>query len=101
MAQIDKDKLLYIISLKSNEFKIGKTGKALEERKNADDYRDTYNNIISLYETTSKDLASWLEAYYIDSYYGKPNCANEKNGYESINDEMADTGTYTVYVVWR
>ena len=83
------------------KIKIGKTGQKLEDRKNQLDYKDTYDNIEDVYQTSSKDEASEMEAYLIDEFEYFEKCQNKKDGDHSLNDEMADSDTYYVYVVWK
>lgn len=83
------------------KFKIGKTGLKLEDRKSQPDYKDTYDNIDDVYQTSSKDEASEMEAYLIDEFEHCEKCQNKKDGDQSLNDEMADSDTYFVYVVWK
>ncbi len=54
-----------------------------------------------MYQTSSKDEASEMEAYLIDEFEHYEKCQNKKNGDQSLNDEMADSDTYFVYVVWK
>ena len=91
-----------IIANHAKKFKIGKTGKNLQERLNEPDYKLYYDKIESVLDTDSADEASKAEAYLIDKYIDKPNCDNEKDGAHSISDTMARDGdTYHVYFVWR
>ena len=83
------------------KFKIGKTGEKLEDRKNQPDYKDEYDHIDEVYQTSSKDEASAMEAYLIDEFEHLEKCQNKKDGDHSLNDEMADSDTYYVYVVWK
>ena len=83
------------------KFKRGKTGEKLEERKNQPDYCSTYDNIDEVYQTSSKEAASKMEAYLIDEFDYLDKCQNKKDGDHSINDDMADSDTYYVYVVWK
>lgn len=82
-------------------FKIGKTSMTLEDRKNEPDYRDTYNNITSVYESSNLILTSMAESQLIDAFISHPKCDNEKDGCESFNDHMGDGDSYQVYIVWR
>ena len=83
------------------KFKIGKTGEKLEDRKNQPDYKDEYDHIDEVYQTSSKDEASAMEAYLIDEFEHLEKSQNKKDGDHSLNDEMADSDTYYVYVVWK
>lgn len=89
------------IVLQCKKFKIGKTGEKLEDRKNQPDYKDAYDNIDEVYQTSSKDEASAMEAFLIDEYEHLEKCQNKKDGDHSLNDEMADSDTYYVYIVWK
>lgn len=82
-------------------FKIGKTHD-LAQRKSEDDYREKYDHITELYSSTSKILVGYVEALFIDACLEElpTMCDNEKGGYESLNDQMTDSDTYYVYVVW-
>ena len=82
-------------------FKIGKTSMSLEDRRNEADYRDTYPNITSLYESRNKILTSIAERELINACINHPKCDNEKGGDESLNDHMGDGDSYQVYIVWR
>ena len=42
-----------------------------------------------------------MEAYLIDEFDYLDKCQNKKDGDHSINDDMADSDTYYVYVVWK
>ena len=42
-----------------------------------------------------------MEAYLIDEFEYLDKCQNKKDGLHSINDDMADSDTYYVYVVWK
>ena len=41
------------------------------------------------------------EAEIIDASIDNPKCDNEKDGARSLNDTMASSDKYMVYVVWR
>lgn len=93
---------LNTVSSESQHFKIGKTGTAVEERRNQDDYRKEYPYIEELYTTKEESYASFMESKLIDSYINYPNNDNEKNGAASEGDKMSnDDGIYRVYVVWK
>lgn len=83
-------------------FKIGKTSNP-EARHNSPDYKYMYPNIEVLYTSKSKELVSYVEAILIDECLSSvaDKCDNEKDGGESLNDTMADSREYYVYVVWR
>ena len=93
--------LLNEIIYSCEAFKIGKTAMELEERRSEPDYRDTYPNIVSVYESSNLILASKAEADLIDACINHPKCQNKKDGSESLNDRMGDGKNYQVYIVWR
>lgn len=82
------------------KFKIGKTGDTCEERfKN---YNGEYEDILPLYESNDKDEINKLEADLIDMFIRNEKCDNEKDGDDSINDQMSDeNGNYIVYMVYN
>lgn len=82
-------------------FKIGKTSMSLEDRRDEDDYRDTYPNIASLYESNNQILTSIAESQLINACINHPKCDNEKDGDKSLNDHMGNGDSYQVYIVWR
>lgn len=81
-------------------FKIGKTGMTVEDRRNEPDYRDAYPNAKWLISTPWPDAAGRMEATLIDYYLAHPKCDNIKDGGSSLNDIVADTEKYYVYIVW-
>lgn len=92
---------LALIIKKSTSFKIGKTGLSSEERRNKPDYKDIYPNITPLFTNKNKDLVSLAESEIINNVINEPKCDNKKDGDQSLNDNMADSENYMVYVVWR
>lgn len=82
-------------------FKIGKTGESLNDRRNQPDYSGTYDHIEEVYQSSSKDEVSEMEAYLIDEFEHYERCMNKKDGDDSMNDTMADASVYRVYVVWK
>lgn len=83
------------------KFKIGKTGESLEDRKNQPDYSGTYDHIEEVYQSSSKDKVSEMEAYLIDEFEHLDKCMNKKDGDDSLKDTMADASVYRAYVVWK
>ena len=92
---------LHLIVKDAQSFKIGKTGKKLEDRRSQPDYCDIYPNIKAIYTSSSKELVDIAEAEIIDACIDNSKCDNEKNGEKSSNDSMAVSQRYCVYVVWR
>ena len=92
---------LHLIVKDAQSFKIGKTGKKLEDRRSQPDYCDIYPNIKAIYTSSSKELVDIAEAEIIDAYINDSKCDNEKNGEKSSNDSIAVSQRYCVYVVWR
>lgn len=84
-----------------SHFKIGKTGNTVEERSVEPDYINDYDGIIELYISSSKQLVSDMEAALIDSFKNDPKCDNGKGGKQSLNDKMADSDKYVVYLVFK
>lgn len=89
------------IEANCKHFKIGKAGEKLDDRLSQPDYMSTYSDIEEVFNTPYKEKASAMEAYLIDEFISHPKCDNKKDGVESINDSMADSDTYYVYVVWK
>lgn len=81
-------------------FKIGKTHN-IEERIIQPDYKGVYSNIERLYSSKSKELVSYMESILIDACLEDVHglCDNIKDGAQSVNDSMADSDTYHVYIV--
>lgn len=92
---------LYQISKKAKSFKIGKTSQPLEDRRQQQDYRNLYPHIEVLFASGNKKLVDIAEAEIIDASIDNPKCDNEKDGVRSLNDTMASSDKYMVYVVWR
>ena len=80
------------VAVNCKSFKIGKTHN-LVERVSEPDYKDTYPNCDYLFKTKSKELASYVEALFIDASMEQfPGvCDNKKDGNQSFNDEMPDS----------
>ena len=87
---------------KSQEFKIGKTGDTVENRRSESDYNNVYPYVERLYSSKYKFQVDFMEAFLIDSFIDHDKCANDKNGKHSINDNMTlKADKYSVYIVWR
>lgn len=85
-----------------SNFKIGKTGETLEERKTQPDYKDAYKYIKEVYSSTTPHLADDVEAELIRKFIFHPKCDNIKDGFASHSDPMCpDAEKYFVYVVWN
>lgn len=69
---------LHIIVKEAQSFKIGKTGKKLEDRRSQPDYCDIYPNIKAIYTSSSKELVDIAEAEIIDACINDSKCDNEK-----------------------
>lgn len=83
-------------------FKIGKTGETLEERKNKSDYKDAYQNIKEVYSSANSSDVDEVEAELIKKFIFYPNCENIKDGFTSHSDPMSEGAErYIVYVVWN
>ncbi len=81
-------------------FKIGKTGVlVLEERRKKSDYKNTYTNIIKLYESKNKQLINELESLLIQYAirYHRKKCDNIS---PHSHGKQKEEGTYRVYVVF-
>ena len=100
-AKADAKAKVETIEANCSHFKVGKAGEKLDDRLNQPDYNDTYSNIEEIFSTPYKEKASAMEAYLIDEFISHHKCDNKKDGDESINDTMADSDTYYVYVVSR
>lgn len=92
---------LYQISKKAKSFKIGKTSQPLEDRREQQDYRNFYPHIEVLFTSGNPKLVDIAEAEIIDASIDNPKCDNAKDGARSLNDTMASSDKYMVYVVWR
>ena len=88
------------IAARCSHFKVGKTGESIQDRGNQPDYQD-YDYIQSLFSNSSKSLVSELESLFINKFKKYRNNDNDKDGAQSINDQMKDSGEYHLYVVWK
>lgn len=84
-----------------SHFKIGKTGNTVDERSAQSDYCNKYDGIVELYVTSSKTLVSRMEASLIEYFKSDPECDNDKGGSQSLNDEVADSARFVVYMVFK
>ena len=84
-----------------SSFKIGKSGMTAVERFSEPDYNGVYDGIIVVYESTSADNVSHMESSLINLFKNNEKCDNIKDGEGSINDTMADSDKYIVYVVYK
>ena len=84
-----------------NSFKIGKSGMTAEERFSEPDYNGVYDDIMVVYESSFADNVSKMEASLIKCFIDNEKCENIKDGEGSVNDTMADSDEYIVYVVYK
>ena len=84
-----------------SSFKIGKSGMTAVERFNEPDYNGEYDGIEVVYESPSSDNVSRMEASLINFFKNHEKCDNIKDGEGSVNDTMADSDNYIVYVVYK
>lgn len=84
-----------------SSFKIGKSGMTAEERFSEPDYNGEYDDIKVVYKSSSMDNLSKMEASLIDFFIDNEKCENIKDGEGSVNDTMADSDEYIVYVVYK
>ena len=84
-----------------SSFKIGKSGMTAEERFSEPDYNGEYDGIEVVYESPSSDNVSRMEASLINVFKNHEKCDNIKDGDCSVNDTMADSDKYIVYVVYK
>ena len=93
----------YILDSKKNwsSFKRGKSGMTAEERFSEPDYNGEYDGIEVVYESPSADNVSRIEASLINFFKNHEKCDNIKDGEGSVNDTMADSDKYIVYVVYK
>ena len=84
-----------------SSFKIGKSGMTAGERFCEPDYNGVYDGIIVVYESTSADNVSKMESSLINFFMDNEKCDNTKDGECSVNDTMADSDEYIVYVVYK
>lgn len=84
-----------------SSFKIGKSGMTAEERFSEPDYNGVYDDIKVVYKSTSADNVSKMEAALINIFMDNEKCDNTKDGEGSVNDTMADSNKYIVYVVYN
>ena len=82
-------------------FKIGKTGERLEERRNQPDYKDTYMHIKEIYTSKNAEEVYKMEADLIHQFILNSKCDNQKEGFLSQSDKMKNSDVYRVYVVWN
>lgn len=100
----DVNKIASIIESVKDElshFKIGKTGNTVEERSAQSDYIDEYDGITKLYVSSSKTLVDRMEAALIERFKLDRKCDNNKGGSQSLNDDMADSKRFVVYMVFK
>lgn len=86
---------------KLSHFKIGKTGNTVEERSAQPDYCNDYDGIAELYVSSSKTLVSRMEAALIERFKFDRKCDNNRGGSQSLNDDMADSERFVVYMVFK
>ena len=93
----------YILDSKKNwsSFKIGKSGMTAKERFSEPDYNGKYDGIVAVYESTSADNVSRMEASLINYFKDNKKCDNDKDGDSSVNDAMTSSSEYIVYVVYK
>ena len=84
-----------------SSFKIGTSGMTAEERFSEPDYNGEYDGIEVVYESPSADNVSRIEASLINFFKNHEKCDNIKDGEGSVNDTMADSDKYIVYVVYK
>ena len=84
-----------------SSFKIGKSGKSAEERFSEPDYNGEYDGIVEVYASQSADNVSQMEASLIEYFKNHEKCDNIKDGDSSVNDTMASSSEYIVYVVYK
>ena len=84
-----------------SSFKIGKSGVTAEERFSEPDYNGIYNDIMVVYESSSADNVSKMEASLIDFFKDNEKCENIKDGDGSVKDTMVPSKEYIVYVVYK
>lgn len=84
-----------------SSFKIGKSGMTAEERFSEPDYNGEYDGIVEVYANQSADNVSQMEASLINYFRDNKKCDNDKDGYSSVNDTMASSSEYIVYVVYK
>lgn len=100
--QTDKEIEDYIndIAKDCKHFKVGKTGETVQDRGNQPDYQE-YDNIQSLFASSSSEFISTLEMKYINRFKDHPKNDNDKDGRQSLFDNMADSEEYHLYIVWK
>ena len=84
-----------------SSFKIGKSGMTAEERFSEPDYNGEYDGIVEVYASSSADNVSRMEASLIECFKNYEKCDNIKDGDSSVNDTMASSSEYIVYVVYK
>ncbi len=83
-------------------FKIGKTGEPLEERRSQSDYAREYEHITEIYKSQNKSAVDDMESFLISKFLLNSKCDNLKSGRASNNDTMRDNASeYRVYIVWN
>lgn len=80
----------------SKRFKIGKTGLTSTERRNQEDYVNTYLRITAICQSPSSKTIDDYEIAIIKHFKGYPNNDNEQDG----GGEMAESKMYIVYMAW-
>ena len=84
-----------------SSFKIGKSSKSVEERFSEPDYNGEYDGIVEVYASSSAVNVSRMEASLINYFMDNKKCDNKKDGISSVNDAMASSSEYIVYVVYK
>lgn len=85
-----------------SSFKIGKTGMTAKERFSEPDYNGEYDDgIVEVYASSSDNNVSLMEASLINYFKDNKKCDNDKDGDSSVNDTMASSSEYIVYVVYK
>lgn len=86
---------------KWSKFKIGKSGMSAEDRFNEPDYNGEFDCIKTVYASSSAENVSKMEASLIECFKDNKKCVNTKDGGSSVNDPMANSDEYIVYVVYK
>lgn len=94
-------RMVSVLTRNAKSYKIGKTGMSPTERLNQEDYVNEYTNIAPIVKDSSPEVISAVESYLIDYFIRDSKCDNEKSGVRSENDQMKESDSYCVYVVWK
>lgn len=78
------------------KFKIGKTGQELDERYRQE-HEVNYKNIVSLGNSTSKEVINNCEEYLTKEFINNSKCDNKQIG----GGDMGSSSIYIIHLAWN